>query len=91
MDGELPAGVHELSWNGRDGRGRGVAAGVRRIEAVTGGRAIEWIEADEERLRALGPGCRWVHIATHGVFRLDNPMFSAIQPGDSRLTLFDLY
>lgn len=48
-------------------------------------------EADEERLRSLGPGCRWVHIATHGVFRLDNPMFSAVHLGTSRLTLFDLY
>jgi CHAT domain-containing protein len=32
-----------------------------------------------------------VHIATHGFFRQDNPMFSAIQLGGSRLTLFDLY
>ncbi len=47
--------------------------------------------ADEDRLRALGPGCRLVHIATHGIFRLDSPMFSAVQLGSSRLTLFDLY
>jgi alanyl-tRNA synthetase len=32
----------------------GIASGVRRIEAVTGGRAIEWIEADEERLQRIG-------------------------------------
>ncbi len=48
-------------------------------------------EANEDRLRTLGPGCRLVHIATHGVFRLDSPMFSAVQLGTSRLTLFDLY
>ncbi|MEM7349196.1 MAG: CHAT domain-containing protein [Acidobacteriota bacterium] len=47
--------------------------------------------ATEARLRDHGPSSRLVHIATHGFFRLDNPMFSAIQLGTSRLTLFDLY
>ena len=32
----------------------GIASGVRRIEAVTGARALAWIEADEERLLRLG-------------------------------------
>ncbi len=32
----------------------GIASGVRRIEAVTGARALEWVEADEERLLRLG-------------------------------------
>ncbi|MGQ9658530.1 MAG: alanine--tRNA ligase [Thermochromatium sp.] len=31
----------------------GIAAGVRRIEAVTGETALEWVEADEERLLRL--------------------------------------
>jgi alanyl-tRNA synthetase len=31
----------------------GIAAGVRRIEAVTGQRAIEWMEADEERVQRI--------------------------------------
>ncbi|MBW8873941.1 MAG: CHAT domain-containing protein [Acidobacteria bacterium] len=48
-------------------------------------------EATEEQLRVLGADARLVHIATHGFFRQDNPMFSAIQLGGSRLTLFDLY
>ncbi len=29
---------------------QGVAAGVRRVEAVTGGRAVQWMEDEEERL-----------------------------------------
>ncbi|MEN8179169.1 MAG: alanine--tRNA ligase, partial [Pseudomonadota bacterium] len=31
----------------------GIAAGVRRLEAVTGQRAIEWMEADEERVQRV--------------------------------------
>ena len=48
-------------------------------------------EASEENLRRHGESARIVHIATHGYFRRDNPMFSAIQLGTSRLSLFDLY
>jgi len=48
-------------------------------------------EATEERLRAYAPRSRFVHIATHGFFRQDNPMFSSIQLADSRLSVFDLY
>jgi alanyl-tRNA synthetase len=32
----------------------GIAAGVRRIEAVTGARAVEWAEEQEMRLRHIG-------------------------------------
>ncbi|MFQ5776710.1 MAG: CHAT domain-containing protein [Terriglobia bacterium] len=48
-------------------------------------------EASEERLRACGPESRFVHIATHGLFRQENPMFSSLCLGSSQLTLFDLY
>jgi len=48
-------------------------------------------EATEERLRAVGADSRFIHIATHGLFRRDNPMFSAIRLGTSELRLFDLY
>jgi len=48
-------------------------------------------EASEKVLREHGPRSRVVHIATHGFFRKDNPMFSGIRLGDSFLTLYDLY
>jgi CHAT domain-containing protein len=48
-------------------------------------------EATLEVLREKGSECRWVHIATHGWFRQDNPMFSSISLGNSQLSLFDLY
>ena len=48
-------------------------------------------QATEEQLRLHGPGSRFIHIATHGYFRQDNPMFSSIRLGNSLLSLFDLY
>ena len=48
-------------------------------------------EATLEVLREKGAQCRLVHIATHGSFRQDNPMFSSISLGNSQLSLFDLY
>ncbi|MBI4907486.1 MAG: CHAT domain-containing protein [Acidobacteria bacterium] len=48
-------------------------------------------EATQDALRQHGPGSRILHIATHGQFRRDNPMFSSIRLGDSFLSVYDLY
>jgi CHAT domain-containing protein len=48
-------------------------------------------EATGDVLRDRGAHSRFVHIATHGWFRQDNPMFSSISLGDRPLSLFDLY
>jgi len=48
-------------------------------------------EANDHVLRQKGPSSHIIHIATHGRFRQDNPMFSAIRLGNSSLSLFDLY
>ncbi|HEX8881043.1 MAG TPA: CHAT domain-containing protein [Candidatus Acidoferrum sp.] len=42
-------------------------------------------------LREKGPESGLLHIATHGVYRQDNPMFSGIRLGDGYLNLYDLY
>ena len=47
--------------------------------------------ATEDVLRIHGPQSRILHIATHGYFRQDNPMFSSIRLGGSYLSLYDLY
>ena len=70
----------------------GIREEVEAIAEVLPGAALHLgDDASEERLRDGGADARLIHIATHGFFRQDNPMFSAIQLGGSRLTLFDLY
>lgn len=49
------------------------------------------MEATVDQLREHSSGSRFVHIATHGLFRQDNPMFSSIQLGDGPLGVYDLY
>jgi len=48
-------------------------------------------EASEKVLRREGPRSSLIHIASHGFFRPDRPMFSGIWLGDTFLTLYDLY
>lgn len=48
-------------------------------------------EAREDKLREYGPSAGKLHIAAHGIFRADNPMFSSLKLGDSWLNLFDIF
>jgi CHAT domain-containing protein len=48
-------------------------------------------DATADQLRKLGAESRFVHVATHGMFRRDNPMFSSIRLGDGPLSVYDLY
>jgi len=48
-------------------------------------------EATARQLHRYGIESRFVHIATHGMFRRDNPMFSSIRLGDGPLSVYDLY
>jgi CHAT domain-containing protein len=48
-------------------------------------------DATAERLREIGKQSQFIHIATHGYFRKDSPMFSGIRLGGSYLSLYDLY
>jgi CHAT domain-containing protein/tetratricopeptide (TPR) repeat protein len=62
-----------------------VAAILPRAELFLGGHATT------EVLRTNGAQSTLLHIATHGTYRQDNPMFSGIRLGDGYLNLYDLY
>ncbi len=52
--------------------------------AAAGARSSTWAPRPRSSvLREKGAGRRFVHIAAHGFFRRDNPMFSGIRLGDA--------
>jgi CHAT domain-containing protein len=62
-----------------------VAALLPRTELFVGAQATAQV------LRERGPETGLLHVATHGIYRQDNPMFSGIKMGDGYLNLYDLY
>jgi CHAT domain-containing protein/Tfp pilus assembly protein PilF len=65
---------------------------IQAVARVLGeARVFLGAEATADQLRQHGPTSRFVHIATHGLFRRDNPMFSSIRLGDGPLGVYDLY
>ena len=64
---------------------KAVAALLPHPELFLGG------EATVNVLRERGSTSNLLHIATHGSYRQDNPMFSCIRMGDGYLNLYDLY
>jgi CHAT domain-containing protein len=68
---------------------------AEEVEAVAGtfpdARVFLGEEATAARLSTYGPTSPFVHIATHGLFRRDNPMFSSIRLGSGPLSVVDLY
>jgi CHAT domain-containing protein len=69
-----------------------IADEVRAVsEILPNPRVFLDADATADQLRAIGPTSRFVHIATHGLFRRDNPMFSSIRLGSGPLCVYDLY
>lgn len=64
---------------------RAVAAMLPRAQLFIGS------EATRHVLEQKGPQSRLIHIATHGRFRQDSPLFSGVRLGDGYLNVHDLY
>jgi len=60
-------------------------------EILAGAELLVGREANEAAMREKGAHSRLIHIATHGSFRQDNPMFSGIRLGTAYMNLYDLY
>jgi hypothetical protein len=51
---------------------------------------LEGAAATLDEVKRAAAASRLIHIATHGVFRADNPYFSALQLADGRLNVIDI-
>jgi CHAT domain-containing protein len=60
-------------------------------DLLPGSELLTGEQATAAALRERGPSIGLLHIATHGIYRQDNPMFSGIRLGDGYLYLYDLY
>jgi CHAT domain-containing protein len=60
-------------------------------EILAGAELLVGEKATVAALRARGASVGILHVATHGVYRQDNPMFSGIRLADGYLYLYDLY
>jgi CHAT domain-containing protein len=84
-EGALVLGVADDQAPLIDSEARAVAAVLPEARLCLGS------EATEQVLRTSGRNSRIVHIASHGYFRPENPMFSGIRLGDTYLNVYDLY
>jgi CHAT domain-containing protein len=64
---------------------------VQIVADLLGGKAVLEDEATTALVRKIAPSCRILHLATHGDFRPDNPLFSGLALADGWLTTLDAF
>jgi CHAT domain-containing protein len=75
-----------------NGRANPMSREIRAVAAVVQNPQVRLgRQATARVLREMGPASRLIHIATHGSFRRDNPLFSSVRLADSYLTVYDLF
>ncbi|MBI4467854.1 MAG: CHAT domain-containing protein [Acidobacteria bacterium] len=62
---------------------------VRRL--IPGSRALLGAEATVAAFLEASTGARYIHLASHALFRHDNPMFSALRLADGWLNFYHLF
>jgi CHAT domain-containing protein len=69
-----------------------VAGEIDSLERLFGpAQVLSGAAATEQAFRRYAPEADVIHIASHAVFREDNPLFSAIRLADGWLSVYDLY
>jgi CHAT domain-containing protein/tetratricopeptide (TPR) repeat protein len=70
----------------------GATAEIQAVRAIYGdvARVLSSEEASVESVMRLLVGCSTAHLAAHGRFRSDNPLFSSLQMADGPITVYDL-
>lgn len=76
------------SWNGRLPFAAQEAA---QVAALTGGVAYVEEEATVERITAVSSHANILHLATHGSFNPQNPLFSGLTLADGPLNTLDIF
>jgi CHAT domain-containing protein/tetratricopeptide (TPR) repeat protein len=69
----------------------GRAVEGQQVQALTGGVCLLEEAATIAAVQQLAPTCRLLHLATHGRFQSDNPLFSGLHLADGELTTFDIF
>jgi CHAT domain-containing protein len=64
---------------------------ARTIAGLLEGELLLEEEATVARLQEIAPQCSLLHLATHGEFREDNPLFSGLTLADGSLTTLDIF
>src|SRR5581483_4571475 len=86
------AGSRALVMGAPDDRAPFLRDEAEAVASMLPGAELYLAEAATRAVLAeRGASCGLLHLATHGQFRQDHPMFSSIRLGDGYLTLYDLY
>jgi len=64
---------------------------AKMVAEVMGAKALLEKAANCARVQAMIPDCRLLHIAGHGDFRPDNPLFSGLALADGWITTLDIF